>query len=213
MMIRSVIGFRAAALAVAAFLAVFPDASRGQQTGTLPAPDANVKGSVSDEEHLKETADFWRRQAESGDPEAQYMLGLGLSFGMGVSEDLTEAEKWFRKSAEQGYVKSAERMGYINEKGLGVPQDYEKAIGWYIVAAAKGGAEAQKHLGVLYRDGVGVLQDFIVAHMWFNIASANGDKDARSQRDAIAKHMPNEQILEAQRRAARCLKSAYRRCD
>ena len=43
------------------------------------------------------------RKAEQGDAEAQSVLGLMYSLGLGVPKDDQEAIKWWRKSAEQGH--------------------------------------------------------------------------------------------------------------
>ena len=48
------------------------------------------------------------KQAEAGDAEAQYSLGMMYAYGEGVPEDSVEAVKWYRKSAEQGNEKAKE---------------------------------------------------------------------------------------------------------
>ena len=42
------------------------------------------------------------RKAEQGDAEAQNVLGLMYSLGLGVPPDKHEAVKWYRRAAEQG---------------------------------------------------------------------------------------------------------------
>jgi TPR repeat protein len=44
---------------------------------------------------------FFTVQAEQGDAEAQYYLGLMYDRGQGVPQDHAEAVKWLRRAAEQ----------------------------------------------------------------------------------------------------------------
>ena len=57
-----------------------------------------------------------RRQAEQGDPEAQYQLGLRHTIGLGVPQDAAESIRWYRLAAEQGLADAA---GY--PRGTGTP--------------------------------------------------------------------------------------------
>ena len=48
--------------------------------------------------------------------------------------------------------------------------------------------------------------------MWSNLAAYNGNKKAASNKDIIAKQMPNEQIAKAQELSQQCLDSGYKDC-
>lgn len=55
-----------------------------------------------------------KSEAESGDAEAQYNLGLMYDKGNGVEQGYSEAVLWFRKAAEQGNeaaIRSLKVMG------------------------------------------------------------------------------------------------------
>jgi hypothetical protein len=67
--------------------------------------------------------------------------------------------------------------------------------------------------GVMYALGMGVLQDAITAHIWFNITAANGYADVGKNRDVAASKLSSADIVEAQKRAKRCMASGYRACD
>jgi len=45
---------------------------------------------------------WYRKAAETGDPNAQYNLGLIYSKGRGIRPNIIEARKWYKKSADQG---------------------------------------------------------------------------------------------------------------
>ena len=137
-------------------------------------------------------------EAEQGQAEAQYTLGLMYHYGHPVTQDYKEAVKWWRKAAEQGIAGAQYNLGLMYSEGLGVTQDYKEAVKWYTKAAEQGFAKAQYNLGDMYRNGKGVAQDYKSAHMWFNIAAANGDSTAVESRDLIAKEMTPSQIEKAQ---------------
>lgn len=48
-----------------------------------------------------EAAGLFRKAAESGNPSAQFNLGMLYKAGRGVRQDYAEAVKWFRKAAER----------------------------------------------------------------------------------------------------------------
>jgi uncharacterized protein len=99
------------------------------------------------------------------------------------------------------------------KRGDGVTQDDAEALKWYRKAAEQGDAVAQYNLGVSYYNGEGVLQDTIAAHMWFNIAAANGINAAVKNRDTLAEKLTKADIIEAQKRAKRCVASGYKDCN
>jgi TPR repeat protein len=53
---------------------------------------------------------WYRKAAEQGDADAQYNLGLKITYGLGVSPDYAQAEKWIRKAAEQGHAQARNRL-------------------------------------------------------------------------------------------------------
>jgi len=77
------------------------------------------------------------RKAEQGDAEAQSVLGLMYSLGLGVPQDSQEAVKWYRRAAEQGYAGAQSNLGWMYEKGQGVPKDDVLSYKWYNLAAAQ----------------------------------------------------------------------------
>ena len=93
-------------------------------------------------------------------------------------------------------------------------QDYAEAARWYRKAADQGEAQAQYVLGLMYDNGQGVTQDYAEAHMWLNLAASRtsgvDQKKYADARESVAKKMPPEQIIEAQRRAREWVPKASR---
>ncbi|MCL2863530.1 MAG: sel1 repeat family protein [Methanimicrococcus sp.] len=124
-------------------------------------------------------------EAENGDSEAQYEVGLAYHEGRGVPQSFEEAAKWFRRSAEQddfaqfcidillydmGLNESAnheERAVWFRqaaEAGLGISSagvfdPGEETIKWMTLGAAHGNVFAERNLGFTYQEGLNVPQD------------------------------------------------------
>jgi TPR repeat protein len=120
------------------------------------------------------------RQADSGDPEAQYYVGMDYYFGdptvvvhlpsgatmEGTTRDYVEAGKWFQRAAAQGYV------------------------------------DAQFRLGRMYAKAIGMTYNIIDAYMWLSLSASQGNKSAAEYRDRLAYQMTAAEIAEAERLAS-----------
>jgi hypothetical protein len=83
----------------------------------------------------------WRPLAESGEPAAQFNLGLLHYEGQGVPQNYAEAAKWFQESADRGYAKAQMNLGNMYAIGRGVKRDYLWAHVWLNLCAADGNAK------------------------------------------------------------------------
>jgi len=89
-------------------------------------------------------------QAQSGDREAQYLVGLIYERGLLVPRDFSATRSWMLKSAEQGYVPAQEVIGTMYLMGIrdnGPIPDYADADRWLRLASTQGDADAQFWLG------------------------------------------------------------------
>lgn len=154
-----------------------------------------------------------RIAAEKGDADAMYLLGVAHHKGQGIPQDYVAAISWYKLAAMQDHVIAQYNLAVYYENGEGVPQNYAEAIKWYRLSARQGFRASLTNLGALYANGYGVPQDYVKAHMWLNLASARGDKEAEKIRGTVARRMPPEQILEAQKMARDCLARKYKDCD
>jgi TPR repeat protein len=85
-----------------------------------------------------------RKQAEQGDPAAQFALGARYATGDNVQQDYPQAVRWFSKAAEQGHVLAQATLGAYYWAGRGVPIDLNKAYFWSILAQ-NGGDQASEY--------------------------------------------------------------------
>ena len=116
----------------------------------------------------------YRKDAEQGDANAQFNLGVCYANGLGVAEDATEAVKWFRKAAKQGSAAAQCNLGVCHANGLGVVKNVMESVKWYREAAEQGYATAQCNLGVCYENGQGVEEDVNEAVKWYRKAAEQG---------------------------------------
>lgn len=144
----------------------------------------------------------FRKAAEQGAADAQYILGQAYNLGQVVSRDDKEAAKWFRNAAIQGHADAQSALGYAFYNGHGVPQDLKESVTWFRKAAEQGNAVAQHNLGLAYANGRGVSQCFVEAYKWASLASASGLKHCIESRDKLENRMPSTEIVEGKKRAA-----------
>lgn len=119
-----------------------------------------------------------RAQAESGNPEAQYYLGLCYYNGRGVDHNDFIAVQWLRKAAEQDISDAQAFLGGCYILGNGIPKDYTEGLKWFRKAVAKDNALAKMGLGSCYEDGLGVTKSIPTAMYWYKKAAEAGLQEA-----------------------------------
>jgi uncharacterized protein len=147
-------------------------------------------------------------QAEQGDADAQFYLGVMYENGQGVLRNDAEAMKWYRKAAEQDDAVALFNLGIMYTKGEGASTNHAEAAQCYRRAADHGLAGAQFNLGMMYAEGKGVSQDYVRAHIWLNLAAMQLPSSGTNQRnstvdarDRVESKMTPQQIGEAQQLA------------
>ena len=118
-------------------------------------------------------------QAEQGDPEAQYIVGMMYYSGQDVPLDSTLAIVWFTKAARQGHSDAQYFLSLMYGLGDGLAQSDRKAAEWCQKAAEQGHADAQYSLGRMYSTGQGLPVDDVQAVAWLAKAAEQGHADAQ----------------------------------
>ena len=72
-------------------------------------------GGAFDFIYMKQS-ELYRKAAEKGNAEAQYMLGLCYGTGKGVEMGRAEAVKWFRKASEQGFEPAKQILSKLSNQ-------------------------------------------------------------------------------------------------
>ncbi len=100
-----------------------------------------------------------KQLAESGNPDAQYEIGIVHEYGYGVEKDFAAARTWYQKAADQNHAASIFALALYTQNGVGGPKDLAKAIELCRMAARHGHAAAMNALGECYFKGTVVEQD------------------------------------------------------
>ncbi len=119
--------------------------------------------------------DDLRVQADSGDPFAQYDLGLKLD----GEERHAEAARYFRMAALQKVPEAQFNFALMQAEGVGMPKNEEEAFLMMKMAAVKGLAQAQYNVGVFLAEGRGTAQSVPEAIKWLRQAAVKGHASAR----------------------------------
>jgi TPR repeat protein len=125
---------------------------------------------VSDDEMFAEE----KRQAESGNAEAQFKLGLMYAKGEGVAKDDSKSVELFQKSATQGNAKAQFALAADYAEGRGVAKDLAKAIEWYQKSADQNNPDAQFWLALMYLSDEKAGKDVVKAEALLQQAADNG---------------------------------------
>lgn len=80
------------------------------------------------------------READAGDPLAQYALAYFLTTSNVVERDFTQAARLYAAAAAKGLHSAMLNLGLLHMHGLGVPQDYVTGYKWVNRSAVNGSA-------------------------------------------------------------------------
>ncbi|MBZ5582718.1 MAG: metallophosphoesterase [Acidobacteriia bacterium] len=116
----------------------------------------------------------WQPIARSGDPNAQYNLGLLYARGQGVPQDYKQAVEWYQKAANQGVAAAQYNLGVMYANGQGVARDSQEASKWFLQAAQQGVVDAESNLGAIYSEGDGAFRNYSEAGKWYRQAAGKG---------------------------------------
>lgn len=104
---------------------------------TLDAQPATSSAQKLADDHYFRVR-LYQENAEKGDSDAQYKLGLLYLTGNGALQDFAEAARWLKLAAEQGYALAQYELGLIYRTGHGFAVDEVKSYMWLNLAAAAG---------------------------------------------------------------------------
>ncbi len=164
----------------------------------LPNPSEELLSSYT------ETYEILLEQADQGNVQAQFMLGVFYQTGHGVLQDPQQAFQWYYRAAQQDYIPAQCNLGIMHASGHGVLQDKEVALKWYSRAAfnlivgnkhpnkthkeifshyyqlaKEGHPEAYLELSFMYKEGWGVENNDSAALECLRKIAEQGKADAQ----------------------------------
>lgn len=160
--------------------------------------------------------DYYRKAAEQGNPDAQFIMGKIYFTGRGYARELinkltdTDPEKgmeWWKKAAAQGHAESLYQIALLTSnsedvKSIPLKDVYEN----FRKAAEKGHAKAQYCLGLCYFNGWGVEKNLEQAVKWFKAASDQGELNAKNRLGEC--YYSGEGVAKDQKKAFELFKAA-----
>jgi len=120
----------------------------------------------------------WEDVAESGDPQAQFMLGHLVQNGLGQPWSNAAAARWYRLAADQGLPEAQTALADLYLRGVGVEPSLETGAQLLQRAAASDYPPAVYQFAELLLHGRGVQQDFDAALALFTRAAESGSSEA-----------------------------------
>lgn len=130
----------------------------------------------------------------------------------GAGDTKTAFELW-RPLAEQGDPDARMLLGTLYEHGEYVKQDAAEALKWYRLSAEQGQPIAQFNLGGMYARGQGTDTDFQLAYIWYTLSASQGFPPAAQTREAAARFLTPQQLIEAEATVKQCRALGYKNCE
>jgi len=153
--------------------------ARGRRDAANAASNPHYKQGVADYNagDFPAAAANFRRAAEQGHAESQYLLSTMLEEGKGIPQDATNAAYWERKAAEQGHAYAQANVSFRSYSA----NDFSEAFIWCQRASDSKLAWAQYNLGLMYRKGEGVEPNDAEAAHWYRLAAAQDYPQAQQK--------------------------------
>lgn len=173
------------------------------------AADAGVDAYLSGD--YQGALQLLQPRAASGDPIAEFWLGVAYSEGHGVAQDQAEGLGWFEKAAAHGSADGALSAGRMVRAGQGTPADSEKAIALFRRGAELGASECMFELGMAYDLGQGVPHDYKLAAGWLRKAANRQNPKAQNQLAVMYEY--GDGVIKDKAEALRLYKAAAAKGD
>jgi TPR repeat protein len=144
--------------------------------------------------------------ADRGDANAQFSLGLKCAKGQGAAPDYAQAAYWYLKAANQNHSLAQFNLGVMYAKGQGMSRDIAKSMMWIQKAAQLGHAGAQYNLGISYhraslnQSPENAHESRIEAYKWFQLAAAQGYQGSETAWRFVTLSMTREDVADGNRR-------------
>jgi len=116
---------------------------------------------------LKQSAYWFRKAAESGDPQAEAQIGYFYDAGIGVESDPRIAAHWYQLAAAGGLTTAKVNLAVLYLWGTGVEKNQQLGMQLLREAAMKGNGLAACDLGDMYSLGIGVPRDRTQGEQWY----------------------------------------------
>ena len=118
------------------------------------AASAEIEGArlLMEEGRFHEAMEALRPAANSGNADAEELIGIMYAMGLGVERDDRRAFEWYMRSSMKGHPGAQSGVGWYYELGRGLPApDLVRAYLWYTLSAIGGDPDAKISLEELVK--------------------------------------------------------------
>jgi TPR repeat protein len=137
-----------------------------------------------------QSAYWYRKAADSGNPSAQVELGYFYLAGLGVTRDAQQAAQWFERAAGSGSATAKLNLAVLYIKGTGVPRDPHLGFSLMTELAKAGDPRGEAYLGLLYFMGIGAQKDPAAAEEWFKKGAKHHNPEAEYDMGTLYANIP-----------------------
>jgi hypothetical protein len=122
----------------------------------------------------------YEQEANRGNPDAAWKLGVWYLSGLGVAKDTGQAAKWLKKAANLGDIRAQSTLSQLYFEGVGVPRDSVRAYTWASIASSEWGDRDERLKIIRERMSAAQLQEANRrAAAWFAQKRIANDQDHR----------------------------------
>ncbi len=118
-------------------------------------------------------------RAQSGDRNAQTLIGEIYSKGLGVAEDAKTAAGWYQLGSDAGDPLATFELAMMYQEGRGVEKDRKLAASLFEKAANAGNPMAKYNLGLLHIEGTYATPNLVKAAALIGAAAEAGIAEAQ----------------------------------
>lgn len=130
----------------------------------------HISKDILTDEGKEYNYNYFKKQADLGNRDAQNIIGVFLMKGWGCSSNMGDAIKYLEQAALQNSEKAILNLTAIYSDGIGVGADFNKAFSYLSAYVGENPALIHK-LGYYYFKGLGCLQSYEKAISCFRAAS------------------------------------------
>ncbi|MFN7708906.1 MAG: tetratricopeptide repeat protein [Sphingobacteriia bacterium] len=174
-------------------LGVEQDASRARELYLQAAERGAIDEAIERLRPFLKPPKALFRQAQGGDPKAQYKLAKW--YYNGAVYDYEKAAHWCRQAADQDHKNAQHWLGALYALGHGIEQDPAQATYWYqraSDASDQGDPEALVNLAIQ----AFLAEDFPKAVQWYRLAAEKGHVEAQYILGNIYSASDGDEIVE-----------------
>jgi len=150
-------------------------ASQGYPYAVLNVVFGKITPSKLTDEDAVKAFENLLHDANAGDPNAMFRVGVSYTQARGVTQDYDKAIQFLQKAAMEGHALAINNLGVRYVKGDGIQKDLVKAVELFRKASAQNNANAYNNLAVRYLKGEAVPQNMELAQQYFKKAADLGN--------------------------------------